>query len=60
MEHSELTGKIGFNDLYDKEEQIGQGMTASVYICYKREDREKKTPYAAKFNRIDFRDKESK
>lgn len=51
--YNEQNKKTQFETLYDLDKKIGEGMHSSVYICYKKLDPQKITPYAVKVTSFD-------
>ena len=45
--------KHSFASKYEMGKKLGEGMNAVVYLCYKKEDVDKETPFAVKVSRAD-------
>ena len=54
FEHQEL---VGFDAKYTRDKKLGEGMHASVYRCYKKDDVLKEFPFAVKVSRDDDEEK---
>tara|TARA_B110000285_G_C15108725_1_gene609692 strand:+ start:652 stop:1029 length:378 start_codon:yes stop_codon:yes gene_type:complete len=53
MADFEENEKSSFASKYEMGNKLGEGMNAVVYLCYKKQDTDKKAPFAVKVSRAD-------